>query len=81
MIIEQVTERLENALPGAKVDLQSQDMRHFSLVVVAEQFEGKSMIEQHQMIYSALGDAMEEAVHALTIRTFTPLQWEKIHGV
>ena len=53
------------------------DDNHFQLRVVSEQFSGKTMVERHQLIYQALGDAMREAVHALAIKTYTPEQWQK----
>ena len=40
-------------------------------------FEGKSSVQQHQMVYAALGDAMQGAVHALSFRTLTPEQSAK----
>ncbi len=59
------------ALPGAEVDVQdttgTQD--HFEATVVAPQFAGKSRIEQHQMVYRALGDSMKADIHALALTT------------
>jgi stress-induced morphogen len=63
--------RLLAALPGAKVlvtDLTGTE-NHFQAVVVAAAFEGKSRIEQHKMVYAALGDLMGSAIHALALTT------------
>lgn len=70
---------LEQAFPGDEIHLDSpmNDNHHFQCVIVSPRFEGKTMVEQHQMVYQALGDAMNEAVHALALRTFTPDQWEQ----
>jgi acid stress-induced BolA-like protein IbaG/YrbA len=38
-------------------------------------FEGKSRIQQHKAVYSALGDRMREEIHALSMKTFTPKEW------
>lgn len=53
------------------------DGRHFEAVVVCDAFDGKSMVEQHQMVFQALGDNMEEAIHALSMRTLTRDQYEQ----
>ena len=49
---------------------------HYRAVVVAKAFEGKSRIEQHQLIYRALGELMSGPVHALTLETLTPEAWD-----
>jgi acid stress-induced BolA-like protein IbaG/YrbA len=50
------------------------DGRHFEAVIVSAEFEGKGMLQQHQLVYRVLGDKMED-IHALSMRTFTPEQW------
>jgi len=82
MPLAQLRSLIESAFPGDPVDLTSPmgDDVHFQLVVVSDKFRDKSRVEQHQMIYRALGDAMAEAVHALSIKTFTPEQWEQARG-
>jgi len=57
------------------------DGRHFSAVVVSETFAGKNPIAQHRMVYSALGDRFDsEVVHALSLKTYTPDQWQALKG-
>ena len=51
---------------------------HFQAVIVAEEFEGKNTVARHRMVYQALGDAMRERVHALTLKTYAPK--EMSHG-
>lgn len=59
----------------------SGDGRHFEAVVVSHAFEGVPMLKQHRLVYAALGDRFDtEAVHALSIKTFTPAQWEALQG-
>ena len=80
--IEDVRGMLESAFPGDRVELSSPmgDDNHFQLVVISEKFNGKSMVEQHQLVYGALGDAMKEAIHALALQTVTPEQWQQAAG-
>ncbi len=45
---------------------------HFSLKIESPAFAGKSRVERQRMVYAALGDLMEERVHALTISAKVP---------
>ncbi len=65
---------IEAAIPSATVlvtDLTG-TRDHYRVEVVAEEFEGKTRLQQHQLVYKAVGDHMTQAVHALQIRTRTP---------
>ncbi|MBN9461827.1 MAG: BolA/IbaG family iron-sulfur metabolism protein [Burkholderiales bacterium] len=48
------------------------DGRHFEALIVSKHFEGKRLLERHQLVYAALGDRMREEVHALSMNTLTP---------
>jgi BolA-like protein 1 len=50
------------------------DESHFSVVVVAEAFQGKSLVERHRQINAALKDELAGPVHALAIRALTPAE-------
>lgn len=52
------------------------DGRHFEAVVVSDAFAGKSRIQRHQLVYQTLGERMREEIHALSIKTYTPQEWE-----
>lgn len=45
---------------------------HYFVTVVSSAFEGKTMVQRHQMIYQALGDMMKHEIHALGINALTP---------
>jgi BolA protein len=45
---------------------------HYYVTIVAEAFEGKSLLQRHQLIYQALDDLMKEEIHALGINALTP---------
>ena len=64
-------------MPGSSVDVDG-DGTHFEAVIVSGAFNGKTLLERHQMVYKALGDAMKERIHALSLKTYTPEQWEKM---
>ena len=44
-------------------------------MIVSEAFRDKSKVQQHQLVYRALGDRMREEIHALSMKTLTPEQW------
>jgi len=45
---------------------------HYNVTIVSKQFEGKSLVQRHQLVYQALGDMMKEEIHALAINALTP---------
>lgn len=51
------------------------DGTHFEAVIVSAAFTGKNMVQQHQLVYAALGDRMRAEIHALSMKTYTPEQW------
>ena len=53
----------------------SGDGHHFEAVIVSSAFRGKSRVQQHQLVYRALGDRMREEIHALSMTTLTPEDW------
>ncbi len=56
------------------------DGTHFEAVIVSPEFQGKSMVQQHQKVYAALGDRMKAEIHALSMRTLTPEAWQKLNN-
>jgi BolA protein len=45
---------------------------HYDVTIVSSQFEGKSRIARHRLVYDALGAYMESDIHALRIRALSP---------
>jgi BolA protein len=45
---------------------------HYYITIVAEAFDGKSLVQRHQLIYKALGDLMKQEIHALGINAISP---------
>jgi len=56
------------------------DCHHFEAVIVCDDFAGKTMVQQHQMVYAALGDKMKAEIHALSMKTLTQDQYEQARG-
>jgi acid stress-induced BolA-like protein IbaG/YrbA len=72
---EDIKQLIERGFPGARVEVEG-DGHHFEALIVAKEFAGKSMLQQHQMVYAALGDKMRAEIHALSMRTLTPEQYK-----
>jgi acid stress-induced BolA-like protein IbaG/YrbA len=51
------------------------DGQHFSAVIVSAEFEGKRSVARHQRVYQALGERMRAEIHALSMKTLTPAEW------
>jgi stress-induced morphogen len=67
----QIEQMIREALPDAKVEIQdlAGDGDHYSATVVSSAFRGKSRVQQHQMVYSALKGRMGGELHALKLQT------------
>jgi acid stress-induced BolA-like protein IbaG/YrbA len=76
----EIRQLIESGLPGATVEVAGADGRHFEAVIVASAFEGKSMVQQHQMVYRILGERMGSEIHALSLKTMTPREFNGESG-
>lgn len=77
---ETIVRMIQAGLPGSEVSVTG-DGRHFEATVVSAGFAGKSMLEQHRMVYATLGDSFRtDALHALSLKTYTPEQWQAATG-
>ncbi|MFY8017688.1 MAG: BolA family protein [Inhella sp.] len=54
----------------------SGDGRHFFATIVSSEFEGLSRVRRHQRVYAALGERMKEQIHALSMKTLTPNEFQ-----
>ncbi|HLO87295.1 MAG TPA: BolA/IbaG family iron-sulfur metabolism protein [Nostocaceae cyanobacterium] len=76
---DQVEAMIKAELPDAQV--QVHDLTgggdHYQVTVVSSQFAGKGLVQQHQLVYASLRQAMStEAIHALALKTYTPEAWQ-----
>ena len=57
------------------------DGRHWFATIVSAEFEGKRPIARHQRVYATLGQRLaSDEVHALSMRTLTPAEWQQAQG-
>ena len=71
---DEITRLITEGLPGAEVKLTdlAGDDDHWAAKVTAPQFAGKSRVQQHKLVYEALGGRMGEVLHALQLTTAVP---------
>lgn len=73
---DQVEAMIKTGLPDAQVAVVSPDGEHFEVTVISSEFAGKRRVQQHQLVYGAVKQALStEAIHALSLNTFTPEEW------
>lgn len=67
-----VNESHQHSGPGAET--------HFNLIIVADAFSGKNRVQRQRAVFKALEGPLNEGVHALTMKTLTPDEWEAAGG-
>ena len=73
----EIASLIEAGFDDPVVRVASDDNTHFEALVVAEEFDGKRAIARHQLIYKCLGTLVGNEIHALSIRAFTPAEFEQ----
>jgi len=80
MDLEEIESLIEAELPDADAEVTQprgpEDEDHLAALVVSPAFEGKSLVEQHELVYDALGDRMTTDIHAMELKTYAPNEYE-----
>lgn len=77
MEIIEIKALLEQSLSLDEVHVKG-DGSHFEVIAVGEIFEGMSRVKKQQVIYAPLMEAIQSnAIHALSIKAFTPMEWAR----
>lgn len=78
---EDVERLIEDELSDAKASVRrargDHDDDHLAATVVSPAFKGRSLVDQHQLVYDALGDHMTTDIHALELSTYTPDEYDE----
>ncbi len=72
----EIQELIESKMPNSKVEVGdlTGTMDHLDILVVSDEFKGKLLLDQHQIVMDILKESLKEKVHAVKIKTLT---WEK----
>jgi acid stress-induced BolA-like protein IbaG/YrbA len=79
MTEESVKQRIESRLSDAQVQVVDTKGTgdHFSVVVISDKFEGKSLVKRHQMVYATVSDVLTKELHALQLKTYSSKEWKQ----
>lgn len=77
MTANEIRQLIASALPDAEVVVAGEDGVHFEARIVDPAFAGKNTVQRHRMVYAALGDRMGGEIHALSMKTMTPDEWQR----
>ena len=69
-LVESLSDPSQTAVDG-------DDGVHFAARVIYDGFSGLSPVKRHQLVYKSLGDHMQQAIHALSLQTLTPEEWQR----
>jgi BolA family transcriptional regulator, general stress-responsive regulator len=84
--VAQIRTKLNDAFAPQRLDIVDESHKHaghegarsggghFNVMIVAEAFTGQTLIQRHRMIYTALGEELKQAIHALSIKAYTPTE-------
>ena len=72
---QEVQDFIAAGLPCTHLEVNG-DGRHFFATIVSSEFEGLSRVRRHQRVYAALGERMKEQIHALSMKTLTPTEFQ-----
>jgi stress-induced morphogen len=80
MDTEDVADLIRDGVPDATVEVGTprhpDDDDHFAATVVSPAFAGETLVDQHQLVYDALGEHLTREIHAIELETYTPDEYE-----
>jgi acid stress-induced BolA-like protein IbaG/YrbA len=78
MQADDIKQLIEQGLADAEVSVRGDDGVHFEATVISPAFIGKTLLQQHRLVYATLGQRLGGAeLHALTLKTYTPDDWRR----
>ena len=80
MTAQELQDIIAAGLPCQHLSVEG-DGRHWYATLVSAEFEGKRLIQRHQRVYATLGEKIKtDEVHALSMKTYTPAEWQAQGG-
>ncbi len=78
-IVTEIKETLSEALPDSQIHILDpmNDETHLEAIVISPLFIDKPLIKQHMMVMKPLNEHFKGALHALSVKTYTPEQWKQ----
>ena len=77
---DNIKQLIEAGLKESTALIEGEDGRHYTAVVISPEFSGKNRVQKQQLVYAALGNHIADGtIHAISIKTFTPEEWQQQH--
>lgn len=81
MYPNEIKQIIENGIPECMAIIEGDDGKHYSAVVISPAFAGKNRVQKQQLVYATLNDYIANGtLHAISIKTFTPEEWQTHNG-
>ncbi len=81
MYPDEIKQIIEAGIQECTAIIESDDGRHYTATVVSPAFSGKNRIQKQQLVYATLNNYLANGtLHAISIKTFTPEEWQTHHG-
>ena len=77
---QQLQSWIQDGLACEHIQVRGDDGQHFEALVVSAEFRGKMLVARQQLVYKTLGDKMRAEIHALSMKTMTPEEWQASNG-
>ena len=79
MTEESIKQRIKCGLISAQVEVMDTKGTgdHFSAVVISDEFEGKSLVKRHQMVYATVSDVLTKELHVPQLKTYSCKEWKQ----
>lgn len=78
---DDIKQLIETGLKESTAIIEGDDGKHYTAIVVSHEFSGKNRIQKQQLVYSTLGNHIADGtLHAISIKTFTPEEWQLHQG-
>ena len=78
MTADDIKQSIIEKLECEFIEILGEDGVHFEGTIVSQLFEGLNRVKQHQLVFNALGDKMKSDIHALSMKTYTPNEWDQL---
>jgi len=78
MTADDIRQSILEKLECEFIEILGEDGAHFEGTIVSGLFEGLNRVKQNQMVFNALGDKMKSEIHALSMKTYTPNEWNQL---
>jgi acid stress-induced BolA-like protein IbaG/YrbA len=75
---QSIEELIKNHIKCQHVQVESDDLTHFTAVIVSDEFNNQTKLNRHRLVYTALGNHMQSDIHAFSFQSYTPQEFKNL---